>query len=478
MKNNLFDSQVQVLKNKVFREVAKAAWNDDLEDIVLTIPKKIIPKNVPTMRCCVYKERAILAERISLALKSRSEFGGNVVKVIDIACEECPMAGYEITSLCRGCLAHHCQSACKKDAIYLDKNHVAHINKNKCVECGQCATACPYKAIINRVRPCQDACKVNAISTDENGAAIIDDEKCIRCGQCLYKCPFGAIVDETKIVKAINIIKNSDNNKNYKVHAIIAPAIAGQFGTNINKIVAALKKLGLYSVHEVAKGADMVAIEEAKELKEKGMLLSSCCPSFVRLVKTSYPELSKYLSECLSPMNTLAKKLKEEYPGSKVIFVGPCTAKKDENYDNADRRLTSCVITLEELKAICDSKKIAVGELEDVVIDEATSFGRNYGSSGGVAAAIKQGLLEIGADDFEYKPLICNGTKECIQALERLKAGTLKENFIEGMACEGGCVNGAGCLKHSPAGASLLNKHAQLASHKTILSALNEKGTD
>ena len=161
-----FDTKVQHLKYKVLREVARQAWNNTLLENVLDIPEMIVSGKTSTMRCCVYKERAILAERVKLAMGIGKDAHG-VIEVIDIACDECPAAGYEVTDSCRGCLAHRCEDVCKKGAISFDHNHVAHIDKSKCVECGMCAKVCPYSAIINRKRPCQVACKIKAISIND-----------------------------------------------------------------------------------------------------------------------------------------------------------------------------------------------------------------------------------------------------------------------------------------------------------------------
>ena len=167
-----FDTKVQYLKYKVLREVASLAWDDTLLQNILNIPKTIVPGKNPTMRCCVYKERAILAERVKMAMGGNNQ-NDNIIQVIDIACDECPAAGYEVTNSCRGCLAHRCEDVCKKGAISFDHNHVAHIDKSKCVECGMCAKVCPFAAIVNRKRPCQVSCKVKAISINEENAASI-----------------------------------------------------------------------------------------------------------------------------------------------------------------------------------------------------------------------------------------------------------------------------------------------------------------
>ena len=307
-----FDTKVQYIKYKTIKEMARLAWDDKLMDNILDVPKIIVPGKVPTMRCCVYKERAILTERVKLNLQSKEETN-NVINVIDIACEDCPASGYEVTASCRGCLAHRCFEACKMGAISFDQHHQAHIDKTKCVECGACSKVCPYSAIINRKRPCQTACKVKAISISSDDSAVVDDSKCTQCGACVYQCPVGASTDTSYVLEVIDLIKQSQNNTKYKVYAVVAPAIAGQFVyAKTGQIITAIKRLGFDSVFEAALGADMVSFNESQELHDKGFLLSSCCPAFVQLVKQQFPDLVQYISHNLSPMASVAKYIKEK----------------------------------------------------------------------------------------------------------------------------------------------------------------------
>lgn len=271
-----FDTKVQYLKYKALKEVAALAWEGKLLENVMSLPEKIIPGKQPTMRCCVYKERAIMGERVKIAMGGDRD-NPNVIEVIEIACDECPVGGYEVTNACRGCLAHRCKEACKFGAITFDDNHVAHIDKSKCKECGSCARVCPYTAIVSKKRPCQNACKVKAISMNEDKAATIDNSKCIACGACVYQCPFGAISDKSYILDAIDIIKKSKENTEYKVYAVVAPSISSQFTyAKLGQVITGLKKLGFYTVIEAALGADMVADAESRELAEKKFLTSSC----------------------------------------------------------------------------------------------------------------------------------------------------------------------------------------------------------
>jgi [FeFe] hydrogenase (group B1/B3) len=326
----VFDTKVQDLKYRVLKEVAEHAFEDRLVDCYKDIPDDIVPGNKPTMRCCIYKEKAIVQERINLAMGGDKN-NPNVIEVIEIACEECPMGGYEVTTSCQGCIAHRCEEVCKRGAIYFDHLQKAHIDKDKCVNCGQCAKVCPYSAIVNYKRPCENACKVKAISMNENRAVSIINEKCIACGACVYQCPFGAIMDKSFILDVINLIRQSDNNQKYKLYAVVAPSISSQFSyARLGQVISGIKKLGFFHVVEAALGADMVALSEAKELAEKGFLASSCCPSFVEYIRNEYPELEKNISENLSPMAMIAKYIKDTTPGAKVVFIGPCTSKKKE----------------------------------------------------------------------------------------------------------------------------------------------------
>ena len=227
-----FDTKIQYLKYKVLREVARIAFEGDefqLANSFNDIAKVVAPGPKATMRCCIYKERAIIAERIKLACGG-DKSNPNVIEVIDIACDECPASGYQVSHDCRGCIAHRCEDVCKKDAITFDENQKAHIDKTKCVDCGACAKVCPYSAISNYKRPCEKACKVKAISmkNDEMRAAHINNDKCISCGACEYMCPFGAIVDKSYILDVISILKKSEQNKKYKTYAVVAPSISSQ----------------------------------------------------------------------------------------------------------------------------------------------------------------------------------------------------------------------------------------------------------
>ena len=471
LKDRKFDTQVQYLKYKVLREVARYAFEDRLMDAYTEIPKLIV-KEKPTMRCCIYKERAIVGERIKLALGGDKK-NPNVIEVIDIACDECPVSGYSVSESCRGCIAHRCEDVCPRGAITFDEHLKAHIDKSKCVECGRCAQVCPYSAIVNQKRPCEKACKINAISMGESGAAEIDNNTCISCGACVYQCPFGAIVDKSFILDVVDLIKKSENNTKYKLYAVIAPSISSQFSyAKLGQVITGIQKLGFFHVVEAALGADMVAYEECKELAEKGFLTSSCCPAFVDYIEKKFPQLTDHISHNLSPAATIAKYIKDTTPGAKIVFIGPCTAKKMEFQKEGLKDIIDSTITFEELQALFDSRDIDLKSLEEGVLDNASYYGRIFARSGGLSDAVAEGLKERGID-FDLQAVPCDGIEACRAALLKASKNVLKGNFIEGMACVGGCIGGAGCLTHGEKNKADVDKYGMEAYEKSIEQAIS-----
>ena len=480
----IFDTYVQKLKYKVLTELARQTWvGNDAFSVFNDIANQVVKKGEPTMSCCIYKDRAIVAERIRIALGGKKE-DHNVIQVIDIACDECPVAGHVVTDLCRGCVAHACVDACKLGAITVDSHQKAEIDKSKCVECGKCAKSCPYSAIANFKRPCERACKVDAISMAPDGVAQIDSEKCIECGACVYKCPFGATLDVSSITDIIKTIVDSDDNKNYHVHAIVAPAIAGQFQyAKAGQIISAIRELGFYAVEEVALGADIV---EAQELQEKGFLTSSCCPAFVKYIKMKFPQLAEHISHNLSPMAETGKLIKEQDPDAKIVFIGPCTAKKGEVRKPEVHQYVDYVMTFEELQAMIDSKDIAVDQLPETELDTATYYGRVFARTGGLSEAVTEAVREqkaaaeaakadapdAEAEPFVFDPIVCDGIDSCKTALLRASKGLLPNNFIEGMVCTDGCIGGAACLSHGNADKRAIDNYGKKASHKEIRDVL------
>lgn len=468
-----FETDVQLLKYKVLKAVAKRAFQGNTGDSYYEIPKEISPGPKATMRCCIYKERAIAQERVKLAMGG-DRTKRSIVEVIDIACDECPVDIYTVGQSCRGCIASRCIKACPKGAISKGMDGRAHIDQDKCIECGRCAKVCPYSAISENVRPCERSCKVGAIKMNAEKKAHINEEKCISCGACVYQCPFGAVVDRSFMTDAISILKNADT-EDYKTVAIVAPAIASQFtSATVGQVMTALRKLGFHDVVEAAVGADMVAEKEGEELCEKGFLTSSCCPAFVGYIKSAMPDMAKHISHNLSPMAEIGKYIKENTENNvKTVFIGPCTAKKAEQMLESVSPWIDCVITFEELQALLDSQDLGPEALPESDVNDASYYGRIFARSGGLTEAVLKVMHEKNKD-FEVKAVACQGIEECKAALLKANKGILDANFIEGMACVGGCIGGAGAITHSAKDKFQVDSFGKSSNKKSIEESANE----
>ena len=231
--------------------------------------------------------------------------------------------------------------------------------------------------------------------------------------------------------------------------------------------------LGFHTVIEAALGADMVAYSESKELAEKGFLTSSCCPAFVTYIEKTFPQLLPLVSHNLSPMAAVSKYIKSREPNCKVIFIGPCTAKKAEVQRETVAPYVDVAMTFEELQALFDSKDIDIMTLSEGVLDNASYFGRIFARSGGLSDAVAQALKEQDIKDFELKPCACDGIEACRAALLKKSKDRLDANFIEGMACIGGCIGGAGCLTHGERNKAEVDKYGKEAYEKTITDAIS-----
>lgn len=439
----LSDEGVIKIKHEVLYEVAKHAFEGDLEEEVEFIPKKLIPGPHAQFRCCIYKEREIIRQRVKLAMgkATKKEDDGNIIQVISSACEDCPISSYVVTDNCQNCLGKACINACQFGAIEMGR-HRSHIDASKCKECGKCAAACPYHAIAALKRPCKFTCPVDAITYDEDGISVINDEKCIRCGLCIHACPFGAIGSRTFMVDVIDAIKSDK-----KVYAMIAPATEGQFGPDItmNSWRKAMKLVGFDDMVEVGLGGDMTAKVEAEEwleaYKEGKKMTTSCCPAFVNMIEKHFPELKENISSAISPMCAISRMLKAKDPDCITVFIGPCISKKSECKDHKIEGNADYVLTYSEIRSIMKAKGVELLPDTDRNYQESSVYGKRFGNSGGVTAAVLQAFKEA-EEEIDAKVATCNGAAECKKALMLLKHGRLPEDFIEGMICEGGCVGG------------------------------------
>ncbi len=461
------DENVIKIKHDVLYEVAKLAFADELEEKRDGIAQSLIPGPTPQFRCCIYKEREIIRQRVRLAEGKAPGMhdDGNIVQVISSACEDCPISSYVVTDNCQNCIGKACINACNFGAIEMGR-HRSHIDASKCKECGKCAQACPYHAIAALKRPCKFSCPVDAISYDENGISVINEEKCIRCGLCIHRCPFGAIGSKTFIVDVIKAIKSE-----HPVYALVAPATEGQFGEHItmNSWKKAMKAVGFTDLVEVGLGGDMTAAYEAEEwaeaYKNGKKMTTSCCPAFVNMVKKHYPELIENVSTTISPMCAVSRMIKAKEPDAVTVFIGPCISKKSEVKDHAIEGNADYALTYSEIRAIMHARNVELEE-DDNSYQESSIYGKRFANSGGVTEAVLQSLKESD-DEIAATVNKCNGAAECKKALLLMKVGRLPEDFIEGMICEGGCVGGPSAFR--PQASFKKNR-------ETILSEADERG--
>lgn len=464
----LYSSKTKI-RHQIFTEIARLAYEGDIEKEMDDLPYKILPGEIATYRDSIFLERAIVGERLRVAmglpLRNISEhapiskgveaslieekyYEPPLINIIKFACNSCSEKRVIVTEGCQGCLEHPCQEVCPKQAIHMENGRSV-IDQEKCIKCGKCLESCPYNAIIKQERPCAKACGMNAIHSDEYGRAEIDYDKCVSCGMCLVSCPFSAIVDKGQIYQTIMALKSDT-----PVYAIVAPAVAGQFEPELKntQLRGAFKALGFTDIKEVAVGADLCTIEEAKdfmkEVPEKIPFMgTSCCPAWSVMAKKTVPQLANCISMALTPMVLTARLLKQEEPDCKIVFVGPCAAKKLEASRKSVRSYVDFVLTFEEVKGMFDAKDVDFASLpEEEPLTQASSDGRGFAVSGGVAAAVVKAVKRMDPDR-EVKVVSANGLQECKKMLMAAKAGKYNGYLLEGMACPGGCIAGAGTVQ-------------------------------
>ena len=494
-------SLITDIRKNVFTEVARMAYAGSDYTNAEDLPYKIVPGDQPLHRESIFLERAIAGERVRLAMglgirpiQTRSlmtegmdaaagadqSYAPPLVNSSPYACHACPEKQYKVTVGCQNCLAASCQQVCPKGAISF-VNGRSFIDKDKCIKCGKCAKACPYHAIIHLERPCQASCGMDAIGADEHGRAVINQDKCVACGQCLVACPFGAIVDKGQIFQVIQSILKGD-----KVIAIVAPAFIGQFSGMVSpgKLVTAMKMLGFDSVVEVAIGADMCTIEEAKDFLEKvpaeqDYMATSCCPAWHSMIEKLFPGEMNKISMTLTPMVFTARLMKKEHPGCKVVFVGPCAAKKLEAIRETIRSDVDFVLTFEELMGMFEAKEIDFAAIPDSEgLNEGTAAGRGFAVAGGVAQAVAN-LVKKEHPDMEVKTARAEGLRDCRKLMTMAKAGKYKGYLLEGMACPGGCVAGAGTILPIEKAQKFVEKYSrEAASASPLESPYRHAGED
>ena len=482
------------IRRQVFTEVARMAYanvkGEKANHLMRKIPYTIIPGEEGKLRKDIFLERAIVEERVRLAMglptrrmdEHNSVVSGledasiadkyydpPLVNVIKFACNRCPEKLVKVSDLCQGCLAHPCMEVCPKKAITWESGRST-IDQEKCIKCGRCVTVCPYNAIVKTERPCAAACGMGAIHSDELGRAEIDYSKCVSCGQCLVNCPFGAIADKGQIYQLIQGFNRGD-----RIYALVAPAFVNQFPglASTGKLKAALKAVGFCDVVEVAIGADLCTIDEAKDFMEEvpakiPFMGTSCCPAWSVMAKKLFPQQAECISMAMTPMVLTARLIKKEKPNARICFIGPCAAKKLEASRRSVRSEVDFVLTFEELMGLFEAKAVNFADLPDNPEDafnSASADARGFAASGGVAQAVVNAIKKMDPDR-EVKVMSAQGLADCKKMMMMAKAGKYNGYLLEGMACPGGCIAGAGTLADPAKSVAMLNKYKNEATMK------------
>lgn len=470
-------NNVMIVRQRLLTRLIKL-WNENqLVEQIDRLPIELSPRKANVLaRCCIHKERAVwkykslplmgfdmsdetdeltpLSEYARKAL-CRETPKDNIMCVVDEACSSCVRTNYQITNLCRGCVARACSVNCPKNAIEFDtETSQGRINQSQCISCGKCFNNCPYHAIVHIPIPCEESCPVGAISKDEFGIEHIDESKCIYCGKCLNSCPFGAIFEISQVFDILQSIRRGE-----QVIALVAPAILSQYKSSVEFIYNSIKEIGFAEIMEVAQGAVITTEKESAELKEKleegqPFMTTSCCPSYVEMAEKHAPELKKYISSTRSPMHYTAQIAREKYPDAKLVFIGPCIAKRKEARKD---EYVDYVMTFEELQSVFEGMDIQMTEEHvykiPVKVDKA-AYG--FAQNGGVTTAVKEhvdGKLEF------TNVQISNLNKMNVNLLRAYgKTGKAPAQFIEVMACEGGCISGPSLHTPYDAGRKIFDK--------------------
>ncbi len=478
------------IRTKIFTEIAKLAFEGWDQRKFENLPYQIIPGEMAQYRDSVFVERAVVAERLraamGLSLRTFSSYSPAdtgvdaslidekyyeppLIDIIKFACNRCAENRVFVTNACQNCLEHPCVDVCPKKAVSI-RNGSSHIDESLCIRCGLCANACSYGAIVHQQRPCAQACGMKAITSDEYGRACIDHDKCVSCGMCLVSCPFGAIIDKSQIFQTVTALKSD-----VPVYAAIAPAFAGQFGNvTLGQIRTAFRALGFADVADVSIGADLCTVEEAKDFlrevpEEHPFMATSCCPAWSSMAKKLYPEFSSCISMALTPMVLTGRLLKREHPGCKVVFVGPCAAKKLEASRRSIRSDIDFVLTFEEFASILEAKEIDISACADDGSDAGScGDGRGFAVSGGVAKAVTNVIARMDPDR-EVLTARAESLPDCRKMLQMAKAGKYNGYLLEGMACPGGCVAGAGVIVPAKKSSAAVVKNSESAQNACAL---------
>lgn len=305
---------------------------------------------------------------------------------------------------------------------------IIEFNANKCMHC--------YKCVRN--------CDVKAIMIKDGGAQVIEDS-CVLCGHCLHVCPQSA----KTMVSDLDAVKYYIK-RGIKTVVSLAPAYMGFFpDMTPGRMREAFRKLGFYDMRETAEGAAVVTDEYAKLLDEGRMenIITTCCPSVNDLIEIYYPSLVPYLAPVVSPMVAHGRMLKKEYGEDvRIVFVGPCIAKKKEAADPRNAKSIDAVLNFNDIRRWLEEEHISLQDCEDKTFEYLDpEINRLYPITSGVIISVISTTGKKGG----YRKFPVHGTENCIALCESLMAGEIKGSFIEMNMCMGGCINGSAPLERS-----------------------------
>ena len=319
---------------------------------------------------------------------------------------------------------------------------------------------------------CASKCPFDAIKPGSGDGIEINPEECVGCVACVENCKADKLTSSTDIIPALRAVRNSKGPS----YAIIAPAFLGQFSKEVTpgKLRSALKKAGFDGMIEVALFADILTLKEALEfdkniVKESDYQLTSCCcPIWIAMIRKVYHELMPHVPGSVSPMIACGRAVKELYPDSTVVFIGPCLAKKAERKEPDLLGAVDFVLTFTEVQDIFDALSIDPANMPESEKDHSSRAGRIYARAGGVSEAVEATVRRLNPQrTINVRTSKADGVPGCREMLNNLKSGDTKANFFEGMGCKGGCVGGPKSILDTDTGRANVDIYGELATYKT-----------